>query len=152
VEKKMQQLNDSSNPEDVAKLAKYEVLELGKMIQESHWLQHKIEHILSQLSHHMHYHDHVHGLKAPDGVHERVSMRDKGMAFALEEVLCHNDLLSGNLMVMHGSPFLNSEVEDNSAEVRLIDYEYAAYNYRAYDLANHFCGKLNFLSYSYEVL
>lgn len=147
IDTKVQELRASSTPEDLAKLEKYEALGLDKMMNESKWLQHKIETIISQLSHHMHYHDHVHGLKAPDGIHELVSKRDKGMAFALEEVLCHNDLLSGNLMVMNNSPFLNPDVEDNSAEVRLIDYEYAAYNYRGYDLANHFCGKCSFYDF-----
>ncbi len=145
----IKKLSESSTPEDVARLERYHSLGLDKMLKESQWLQHKIEQIISQLAHHMHYHDHVHGLKAPDGVHDRVSMRDKGMAFGLEEVLCHNDLLSGNLMVTSNSPFLNPDVEDNSAEVRLIDYEYAAYNYRCYDLANHFCGNSLFFLYNF---
>ncbi|EKE38208.1 hypothetical protein ENUP19_0047G0138 [Entamoeba nuttalli] len=41
-------------------------------------------------------------------------------------VLCHNDLLLKNFI----------KGEDN---VSLIDYEYSGYNYRAFDLANHFC-------------
>ncbi|OLY84792.1 putative ethanolamine kinase A [Smittium mucronatum] len=42
---------------------------------------------------------------------------------------CHNDLLSGNVLL------------DNSQEpnkVTFIDYEYGSYNYRGYDIANHF--------------
>ncbi|KAJ8396692.1 hypothetical protein AAFF_G00015300 [Aldrovandia affinis] len=42
-------------------------------------------------------------------------------------VLCHNDLLTKNIIY-------------NQAEgsVRFIDYEYANYNYQAYDIGNHF--------------
>lgn len=53
-----------------------------------------------------------------------------GRAFGLEVRLCHNDLLSGNILRDQQRP----------AFVHLIDYEYAAYNHRAFDLANHFSG------------
>ncbi|KAL5098572.1 hypothetical protein RYX36_002899 [Vicia faba] len=42
-------------------------------------------------------------------------------------VFSHNDLLSGNIMVNHE--------ED---KLYFIDYEYASYNYRGYDIGNHF--------------
>ena len=45
-------------------------------------------------------------------------------------VFCHNDLLLKNFII-------------NEKDVELIDYEYSGYNYRAFDLANHFnewCG------------
>ncbi|CAK8534371.1 unnamed protein product [Lathyrus sativus] len=42
-------------------------------------------------------------------------------------VFSHNDLLSGNIMV--------NQEED---KLYLIDYEYASYNYRGYDIGNHF--------------
>ena len=42
-------------------------------------------------------------------------------------VFCHNDLLSGNLMV-----------DDATGEVRVIDLEYGGLNYAAFDIANHF--------------
>lgn len=51
-----------------------------------------------------------------------------GWYFGQDNVLCHNDLLSGNILL--------SQDHDR---VTLIDYEYCGYNYRAYDLANHFC-------------
>ncbi|KAJ2575367.1 hypothetical protein GGH19_003062 [Coemansia sp. RSA 1807] len=43
-------------------------------------------------------------------------------------VFAHNDLLSGNIIM--------SETRDR---VSFIDYEYANYNYRGFDIANHFC-------------
>jgi ethanolamine kinase len=45
-----------------------------------------------------------------------------------EVVFCHNDLLAGNFIY-------NQEMDT----VMVIDYEYAYYNYRAFDIANHFC-------------
>jgi len=42
-------------------------------------------------------------------------------------VFAHNDLLSGNLM-------LNDEEE----KLYLIDFEYGSYNYRGFDIGNHF--------------
>ncbi|GIX87657.1 ethanolamine kinase 1 [Caerostris extrusa] len=43
-------------------------------------------------------------------------------------VFCHNDLLLKNVIY-------NKETED----VTFIDYEYADYNYQAFDIGNHFC-------------
>jgi ethanolamine kinase len=42
-------------------------------------------------------------------------------------VFAHNDLLSGNFM-------LNDEEE----KLYLIDFEYGSYNYRGFDIGNHF--------------
>eukprot|EP00177_Eucheuma_denticulatum_P003528 GFKZ01006376.1.p1 GENE.GFKZ01006376.1~~GFKZ01006376.1.p1 ORF type:complete len:355 (+),score=46.51 GFKZ01006376.1:325-1389(+) len=43
-------------------------------------------------------------------------------------VFCHNDLLCGNIMVGE---------KDN--EVSLVDFEYAGFNYRGFDIGNFFC-------------
>lgn len=43
-------------------------------------------------------------------------------------VFCHNDLLCANIIY-------NTEKRD----VAFIDYEYGSFNYRSFDLANHFC-------------
>jgi choline/ethanolamine kinase len=53
-------------------------------------------------------------------------------------VFCHNDLQYGNLMFkrnMTGS----SSSDGNAGTLYLIDYEYACYNPRGFDLGNHFC-------------
>ncbi|KAK3544429.1 hypothetical protein QTP86_011848 [Hemibagrus guttatus] len=42
-------------------------------------------------------------------------------------VLCHNDLLCKNIIYQHAG-----------GHVKFIDYEYAGYNYQAYDIGNHF--------------
>lgn len=69
-----------------------------------------------------------------------------GVLFGFQKVLCHNDLLCGNLLLHNYSySYSLSEVPAVAAEkkITLIDYEYASYNYRAFDIANHFnecCG------------
>ncbi|KAI4344113.1 hypothetical protein L6164_011381 [Bauhinia variegata] len=42
-------------------------------------------------------------------------------------VFAHNDLLSGNIMI-----------NDEEGKLYFIDYEYASYNYRGFDIGNHF--------------
>lgn len=41
-------------------------------------------------------------------------------------VFSHNDLLPGNIII-------------NGQEIQFIDFEYADYNFRGFDIANHFC-------------
>ncbi|VDK63532.1 unnamed protein product, partial [Gongylonema pulchrum] len=43
-------------------------------------------------------------------------------------VFCHNDLLIHN--IIHN---------EETGAIYFIDYEYADYNYQAFDIANHFC-------------
>ncbi len=57
-----------------------------------------------------------------------------GQLFGFSRALCHNDLLSGNVLLS------TDDVKDEDRAVFLIDYEYASYNYRAFDIANHFIG------------
>merc|ERR1719295_2526139 len=48
--------------------------------------------------------------------------------FMCEPVFSHNDLLGGNILYLQ-----------DSKEIKFVDFEYGAYNYRAFDFANHFC-------------
>ncbi len=59
--------------------------------------------------------------------HDVIAQRP-GAEAALRPVLAHNDLLSGNILY---------SADDHA--VRLIDYEYGACSYAAFDIANHFC-------------
>jgi len=43
-------------------------------------------------------------------------------------VFCHNDLLYANIIY-----------DETADKVSFIDYEYASYRYRGYDIGNHFC-------------
>ncbi|XP_010541898.1 PREDICTED: probable ethanolamine kinase isoform X2 [Tarenaya hassleriana] len=58
---------------------------------------------------------------------EILELRDFTVQLNAPVVFSHNDLLSGNLM-------LNDEEE----RLYLIDFEYGSYNYRGFDIGNHF--------------
>lgn len=61
----------------------------------------------------------------------------KGICFGFEIVLCHNDLLGGNILLDNDTPVSDLAVEP---KIYLIDYEYTSYNHRAFDIGNHFNG------------
>ena len=59
-------------------------------------------------------------------------------------MFCHNDFQEGNILYMVDS--LRSErglpegpVDPMQDTVRPIDFEYSSYNYRGFDIGNHFC-------------
>lgn len=82
---------------------------------------------------------------------------NRGQKFGFDQVLSHNDLLSGNVLYRCGvttedstklekSDFVRSDGTSDlqlkdDIDLTLIDYEYVCYNYRAFDIANHFCGR-----------
>lgn len=57
---------------------------------------------------------------------ELISLEKLLVQFDSPVVFCHNDLLSGNIIF-------------KGHEVDFIDYEYGNYNFRGFDIANHFC-------------
>ncbi|XP_041444330.1 choline/ethanolamine kinase isoform X2 [Xenopus laevis] len=48
-------------------------------------------------------------------------------------VFCHNDVQEGNILL------LSSRSSSASDRLMLIDFEYSSYNYRGFDIGNHFC-------------
>ncbi|XP_052496039.1 choline/ethanolamine kinase isoform X1 [Budorcas taxicolor] len=46
-------------------------------------------------------------------------------------VFCHNDIQEGNILLL-------SEPK-NTDSLMLVDFEYSSYNYRGFDIGNHFC-------------
>ena len=50
-------------------------------------------------------------------------------------VFCHNDLQGGNILLRND---LGATDENMDAKLVVIDYEFCSYNYRAFDIANHF--------------
>ncbi|XP_039923029.1 choline kinase alpha isoform X2 [Hirundo rustica] len=57
-------------------------------------------------------------------------------------VFCHNDCQEGNILLLEG----RESSEDQ--KLMLIDFEYSSYNYRGFDIGNHFCEWM--YDYSYE--
>ncbi|KAM9313254.1 choline/ethanolamine kinase [Gastrophryne carolinensis] len=48
-------------------------------------------------------------------------------------VFCHNDVQEGNILL------LSARSSHPSDKLMLIDFEYSSYNYRGFDIGNHFC-------------
>ncbi|XP_063756297.1 choline kinase alpha isoform X2 [Eleginops maclovinus] len=48
-------------------------------------------------------------------------------------VFCHNDCQEGNVLL------LNGRQSSDKQKLMLIDFEYSSYNYRGFDIGNHFC-------------
>ncbi|XP_041058510.1 choline/ethanolamine kinase [Carcharodon carcharias] len=48
-------------------------------------------------------------------------------------VFCHNDVQEGNILYLAGQDSSSTE------KLMLIDFEYSSYNYRGFDIGNHFC-------------
>ena len=53
-------------------------------------------------------------------------------------VFCHNDLLGGNILLYRDNPPISEMTPDFKPKLMFIDYEFAAYNPRGFDLADHF--------------
>ncbi|KAK0398250.1 hypothetical protein QR680_002498 [Steinernema hermaphroditum] len=61
-------------------------------------------------------------------------------------VFCHNDLQEGNVLLYNKFEYTSEGTLRNTVPLGadeeplvLIDFEYASYNYRGFDLGNHFC-------------
>lgn len=52
-------------------------------------------------------------------------------------VFCHNDVHEGNLI------YVNDEIDPDDFDIRLIDFDYSSYNYRGFDIGNHFSEHLH---------
>ncbi|XP_077424042.1 choline kinase alpha isoform X1 [Vanacampus margaritifer] len=48
-------------------------------------------------------------------------------------VFCHNDCQEGNILLLKGHN------QSDKQKLMLIDFEYSSYNYRGFDIGNHFC-------------
>ena len=70
---------------------------------------------------------------------ERVEVAAKDLHCPI--VFCHNDLLSGNIILCPEKGKYKKSLKSYWIldDVAFIDYEYGAFNYRSFDVANHFC-------------
>ncbi|XP_012580571.1 PREDICTED: choline kinase alpha [Condylura cristata] len=57
-------------------------------------------------------------------------------------VFCHNDCQEGNILLLDGRERAEQQ------KLMLIDFEYSSYNYRGFDIGNHFCEWM--YDYNYE--
>ncbi|NXK92278.1 CHKB kinase, partial [Formicarius rufipectus] len=72
-------------------------------------------------------------LKSYNLEEEMRSLRDLLESTPSPVVFCHNDVQEGNILLLAGREDLPSD------KLMLIDFEYSSYNYRGFDIGNHFC-------------
>uniref|UniRef100_A0A8C3H8J6 Ethanolamine kinase n=1 Tax=Chrysemys picta bellii TaxID=8478 RepID=A0A8C3H8J6_CHRPI len=72
-------------------------------------------------------------LKAYNLQKEMGSLRELLESTPSPVVFCHNDVQEGNILLLAGR---ESHPTD---KLMLIDFEYSSYNYRGFDIGNHFC-------------
>lgn len=89
----------------------------------------------------------VGALDVPISADPLVQARLDAAAVVFSVVFGHNDLLSGNVLISepeHGEHEGALSPTVPRGRVQLIDYEYAGFNYFAFDVANHFCEHCGF--------
>ncbi|XP_042302438.1 choline kinase alpha isoform X3 [Sceloporus undulatus] len=64
---------------------------------------------------------------------ELKTLRSLLEATASPVVFCHNDCQEGNILLLEGRE------DSEKQKLMLIDFEYSSYNYRGFDIGNHFC-------------
>jgi len=76
-----------------------------------------------------------------DMLADAANHRNMARFLAFQEVLCHHDLLSGNIMIDHTLDELvkAGKTPSDAGGITFIDYEYSAFTYRAFDIGNFFC-------------
>lgn len=122
-------------------------LEMGYMEAEVNWLIHWLETEANTsrtatlefpLAHEQNC---VVGFIPSDAITKEENHRNMARFLAFQEVLCHYDILCGNILLnlnLEGS--LSLGIDDNGNEgITLIDYEYSAFTFRAFDIGNFFC-------------
>src|SRR5699024_10152436 len=60
-------------------------------------------------------------------------------------VFCHNDLQEGNILLPSDekiSTLKSTKLHHFENHIVFIDFEFCAYNYRGFDLGNHFCERM----------
>jgi ethanolamine kinase len=67
-------------------------------------------------------------LKLTEMEQELQELEKLAIKYNCDIVFCHNDLLPYNILY-----------EEKSGDIHFIDFEYCGYNYRGFDIGNHFC-------------
>uniref|UniRef100_A0A8C8WSX1 Ethanolamine kinase n=1 Tax=Panthera leo TaxID=9689 RepID=A0A8C8WSX1_PANLE len=117
--------------EIATKMARFHGMEMP-FTKEPHWLFGTMERYLKQIQ------DLPHTGLPQMNLLEMYSLKDEmgNLRKLLDStpspvVFCHNDIQEGNILLL-------SEPEDTD-RLMLVDFEYSSYNYRGFDIGNHFC-------------
>ncbi|KAG5884736.1 hypothetical protein JTB14_037765 [Gonioctena quinquepunctata] len=73
-------------------------------------------------------------LEKTDFAVEKIWLKNRLEAEDSPVVFCHNDMQEGNILIHRDADKENNE----EPELVIIDFEYCSYNYRSFDIANHF--------------
>ncbi|KAM6159147.1 choline kinase alpha isoform 2-T2 [Rhynchocyon petersi] len=84
----------------------------------------------------------LHRLLSYDLPSEMESLRSLLDSTSSPVVFCHNDCQEGNILL------LDNQEGSEKPKLMLIDFEYSSYNYRGFDIGNHFCEWM--YDYTYE--
>ena len=116
--------------DDAAKAAVLARLDLGNLARQMTWLKTRLPPLAAR------------------GLHRASAAADAAQAFASEVVFSHHDLLGGNILCHPDEAIAADPVAYPSEEVLFIDFEYGGFDFRGFDLANHFC---EFAGYDFDV-
>lgn len=108
-------------PEGSSKAQVLDQINVSKCQQQLAWVMHELP-----SAHNNHGMDLLAAVAQEDG---QRSPEASAMRLLFQSVFAHNDLLSGNVL----------SLAESEKRVQLIDFEYGAYNYLGFDIANHFC-------------
>ncbi|GMH39128.1 hypothetical protein BSKO_07026 [Bryopsis sp. KO-2023] len=74
-----------------------------------------------------------------DGVAKEVDRMEEICKTTGSPLVCsHNDLLSGNILLIRSPSDSTEGFDEASSPMNFIDFEYGTYSYRGFDLGNHF--------------
>ena len=116
--------------DDAAKAAVLARLDLGNLARQMTWLKTRLPPLAAR------------------GLHRASAAADAAQAFASEVVFSHHDLLGGNILCHPDEAIAADPVAYPSEEVLFIDFEYGGFDFRGFDLANHFC---EYAGYDFDV-
>ncbi|ESO95426.1 hypothetical protein LOTGIDRAFT_116872 [Lottia gigantea] len=118
------------------KLAKLHSLDMP-LCKEPRWLSETIEGWIKEIQNNTHPSDpenqlYIHKLQSFKMEEEFQNVLNIISKVHSPVLFCHNDLQEGNLLHMESCA-------NTSRELTVIDWEYCSYNYRGFDIGNHFC-------------
>ncbi|XP_017284409.1 choline kinase alpha isoform X2 [Kryptolebias marmoratus] len=128
--------NSSISAEVAEKMAKFHGMRMP-FNKEPKWLFGTMEKYLSQVMRlnftreaHLRLFNHLLAYNLPQEMEMLKSLLESTHSTV---VFCHNDCQEGNILLLKGRQ------SSDKQKLMLIDFEYSSYNYRGFDIGNHFC-------------